>query len=200
MAPGLPEALLEVPESPRLVESTVVPSETPQVSNSCAHGGIVGFIASIAPDFATRQLVFFLAKWKSLQFERAKLNELKLFALISRIHAGKRDRYIFLQMGSQIAAVAIFSVGIPALVFFLLKSTDALKKLTPVYIRFQSPIVAFMELILSIGMFVLLFSFSARFFKRLLSIQRKLFNYEEYRRGVIHQWGKEEVSSIEAEL
>jgi hypothetical protein len=158
-------------------------------------------LLSIAPDFATRQLVFFLAKWKSLQFERAKLNELKLFALISRIHAGKRDRYIFLQMRSQIAAaVAIFSVGIPALVFFLLKSTDALKKLTPVDIRFRSPIVAFMELILSIGMFVLLFSFSARFFKRLLSIQRKLFNYEEYRRGVIHQWGKEEVSSIEAEL
>jgi hypothetical protein len=164
-------------------------------------GGIVGFIAFIAPDFATRQLVFFLAKWKSLQFERAKLNELKLFALISRLHAGKRDRYIFLRMGSQIAAaVAIFSAGIAALVFVLLESTDALKKLTPVDIRFQSLIVAFVELMLSIGTFVLLFSFSVRFFKQLLSIQRKLVNYEEYRRDVIHRWGKEEVSSIEAEL
>jgi hypothetical protein len=45
-----------------------------------------------------------------------------------------------------------------------------------------------------------LFSFSIRFFKRLRSIQRKLSSYEEYRRDVIHRWGKEEVSRIEAEL
>ena len=48
--------------------------------------GIVGFIVFIAPDFATRQLVLCLAKWKSLQLQRAKLNELKLFTLVTRLH------------------------------------------------------------------------------------------------------------------
>jgi hypothetical protein len=164
-------------------------------------GGIVGFIAFIAPDFATRQLVFCLAKWKALQFKRAKLNELKLFALISRLHAGKRDRHIFLTMSSQIVAViAIVSEGIAALVFVSLESTDAVKKLISLNIRSQSIIVAFVELILSFTRFALLFSFSIRFFKRLLSIQRKLSNYEEYRRDVIHRWGKEEVLRIEADL
>jgi hypothetical protein len=67
--------------------------------------GTVGFIAFIAPDLATHQVAYFLANWKALQFERAKLNELKLFALVSRLHAGKRDRYFFLTMSSQIVAV-----------------------------------------------------------------------------------------------
>jgi hypothetical protein len=62
----------------------------------------------IAPDFATRQSVSFLAKWRSLRRERAKLKELRLFALISRIHTHRRNRYIFVTMSSQIvAAIAI---------------------------------------------------------------------------------------------
>jgi len=165
-------------------------------------GGIVGFIAFIASDFATHQVVYFLAKWKSLKFERAKLNELKLFALVSRLHAGKRDRYIFLTMSSQIVAViAIFSAGIAVIVFVSLESTGTLKKLIPINIRFaESVTVAFVELLVSLGVFAFLFAFSADLFKRILSIQRKLSNYEEYRRDMIPRWGKEEVSKIEAEL
>ncbi len=165
-------------------------------------GGIVGFIAFTASDFATHQVVYFLARWKSLQFERAKLNELKLFALVSRLHAGKRDRYIFLTMSSQIVAViAIFSAGIAVIVFVSLESTGTLKKLIPINIRFaESVMVAFVELIVSLGVFAFLFAFSVGLFKRILSIQRKLSNYEEYRRDMIHRWGKEEVSKIEAEL
>jgi hypothetical protein len=99
-------------------------------------GGTVGFVAFIAPDLATNQVVYFVAKWKALQCERAKLNELKLFALVSRLHAGKRDRYIFLTMSSQIVAViAIFSAGISVIVFVLLESTGTLKKLIPIKIR-----------------------------------------------------------------
>jgi hypothetical protein len=64
--------------------------------------GFVGFTVFIAPDFATRSWVFCLAKWKSLQLKRARLNELNLFALITRLHAAKRDRYIFLIMSSQL--------------------------------------------------------------------------------------------------
>jgi len=165
-------------------------------------GGIVGFIAFIASDFATHQVLYFLAKWKSLKFERAKLNELKLFALVSRLHSGKRDRYIFLTMSSQIVAViAIFSAGIAVIVFVSLESTGTLKKLIPINIRFaESVMVAFVELLVSLGVFAFLFAFSAGLFKRILSIQRKLSNYEEYRRDMIRRWGKEEVSKIEAEL
>ena len=165
-------------------------------------GGIVGFIAFIAPDLATHQVMYFLAKWKSLQFERAKLNELKLFALVRRLHAGKRDRYIFLTMSSQIVAVnAIVSAGIAAIVFVSLESTAILKTVIHLNIRFaESVIVAFMELIVSFGLFAALFGCSIRLFRRLWSIRRKLSNYEEYRKDVIHRWGKEEVSKIEAEL
>ena len=165
-------------------------------------GRIVGFIASIAPDLATHQVVYFLAKWKASQFERAKLNELKLFALVRRLHAGKRDRYIFLTMSSQIVAdIAIFSAGIAVIVFISLESTGTLKRLIPINIRFaESVIVAFVELIVSVGVFAFLFAFSVGLFKRILSIQRKLSNYEEYRRDMIRRWGKEEVSKIEAEL
>ena len=165
-------------------------------------GGIVGFIAFIAPDLATHQVMYFLAKWKSLQFERAKLNELKLFALVRRLHAGKRDRYIFLTMSSQIVAVnAIVSAGIAAIVFVSLESTAILKTVIHLNIRFaESVIVAFMELIVSFGLFAALFGCSIRLFRRLWSIRRKLSNYEEYRKDVIHRWGKEEVSKIEAQL
>ena len=165
-------------------------------------GGIVGFIAFTASDFATHQVVYFLARWKSLQFERAKLNELKLFALVSRLHAGKRDRYIFLTMSSQVVAViAIFSVGIAVMVFVSLESTGILTKLISIKIGFaESVLVAFVELIVSVGVFAFLFASSVGLFKRILSIQRKLSNYEEYRRDIIHRWGKEEVSKIEAEL
>jgi hypothetical protein len=165
-------------------------------------GGTVGFVAFIAPDLATNQVVYFVAKWKALQCERAKLNELKLFALVSRLHAGKRDRYIFLTMSSQIVAViAIFSAGISVIVFVLLESTGTLKKLIPIKIRFaESVLVAFVELIVSVGVFVCLLTFSVGLFKHILSVQRKLSNYEEYRRDIIHRWGKEEVSKIEAEL
>jgi hypothetical protein len=45
-----------------------------------------------------------------------------------------------------------------------------------------------------------LFSLSIFLCKRLLSIKRKLSNYEEYRRDVIHRWGKEKVSKIETQL
>ncbi len=164
--------------------------------------GIVGFIAFIAPDFATRQWVFCLAKWQTLRFKRARLNELKLFTLVTRLHAGKRDRYIFLTMSSQIVAVnAIVSAGIAAVVFVSLESTAILKKVIHPNIGFvESVIVAFTELIVSFGLFALLFGCSIRLFRRLLSIQRKLSNYEEYRRDVIHRWGKEEVLKIEAEL
>ncbi len=105
-------------------------------------------------------------------------------------------------MSSQIVAVnAIVSAGIAAVVFVSLESTAILKKVIHPNIGFvESVIVAFTELIVSFGLFALLFGCSIRLFRRLLSIQRKLSNYEEYRRDVIHRWGKEEVLKIEAEL
>jgi hypothetical protein len=118
---------------------------------------------------------------------------------IEIVRSDKSDSYtqtgIFLTMSSQIvAAIAIVGASIAAVFFFSLVNTDALNKLIPVNIRFaQSLIAAFIELILSIGTFALLFSLSILLCKRLLSIKRKLSNYEEYRRGVIHRWGKEEV-------
>jgi hypothetical protein len=164
--------------------------------------GIVGLLAFVAPDFATRQLVFCLAKWKSLQIKRARLNDLKLFALVTRLHARKRDRYIFVIMSSQIvAAIAIVNVGIASLVCGLLESTDILTKLIHLNIRFaESVIIAFVKLMISVAVFALVVSFSIRLFQRQRSIQRKLVNYEQYRRDVIHRWGKEEVSRVEAEL
>jgi uncharacterized membrane protein YdbT with pleckstrin-like domain len=122
--------------------------------------------------------------------------------VVSRLHAGKRDRYIFLTMSSQIVAViAIFSAGISVIVFVSLESTGTLKKLIPINIRFaESVLVAFVELIVSLVVFAFLFAFCVGLFKRILSIQRKLSNYKEYRRDMIHRWGKEEVSKIEAEL
>jgi hypothetical protein len=161
--------------------------------------GFVGFTVFIAPDFATRSWVFCLAKWKSLQLKRARLNELNLFALITRLHAAKRDRYIFLIMSSQLAAaVAILGAGIAAAVFGFLESTDILKNLISFNIRFAERIIAaFLELIVSFGLFALFASLSIRLVKRISSIQRKLSNYEEYRRDVIHRWGREEVFKIE---
>src|SRR5262249_20633534 len=164
--------------------------------------GIVGLIAFTAPDFATRQCVFCLAKWNSLQLERTRLKQLKLFRLVARLHAGKRDRYIFVTMSSQIGtAIALVSAGIAALVFSFLESTGMLKTLTPLNIRFaKSVIVAFVELIVSFGVLGLFLSISVRLFRRLISVRRKLANYEEYRRDMIHRWGKEAVSKIEADL
>jgi hypothetical protein len=76
-----------------------------------------------------------------------------------------------------------------------------LKKLIPINIHSaESVLVAFVELIVSLGVFAFLFALSVGLFKRILSIQRKLSNYEKFRRDVIHRWGKEEVSKIEAEL
>src|SRR5712691_5583602 len=110
----------------------------------------------------------------------------------------------FLTMSSQVVAViAIFSVGIAVMVFvsFHFESTGILKKLIPINIRFaESVMVAFVELIVSVGVFAFLFASSVGLFKRILSIQRKLSNYEEYRRDIIHRWGKEEVSKIEARI
>ena len=51
--------------------------------------GIVGFVAFIAPEFATQQSVFLFAKWAALRTEQAKQRDLQLFALVSRLHAGK---------------------------------------------------------------------------------------------------------------
>jgi uncharacterized membrane protein len=128
--------------------------------------GIVGLLAFVAPEFATRQVLFCLAKWKSSQFKGAKVNQLKLFALISQLHAGKRDRYIFLTMSAQVAAVmAIVGAGIAVLVFVLLERNDALKKLIPLNISFvQSLIIAFIEFIISLATFAFLATFSIRFF------------------------------------
>jgi hypothetical protein len=96
---------------------------------------------------------------------------------------------------------AIFSAGIAVTVFNSLESTGTLKRLIPINIRFaESVLVAFVELTVSVGVFAFLFASSVGLFKRILSIQRKLSNYEEYRRDIIHRWGKEEVSKIEAEL
>ena len=132
----------------------------------------------------------------------SQAKRIELFALVNRLHAGKRDRYIFLTMSSQIVAViAIFSAGIAVIVFISLESTGTLKRLIPINIRFaESVLVAFVELIVSVGVFAFLFASSVGLFKRILSIQRKLSNYEEYRRDIIHRWGKAEVSKIEAEL
>ena len=158
--------------------------------------GIVGFIVFVASDFATRTFVFFLLKWKSAQLARSKLRELSLFKLVTRLHARKRDRYIFLTMSSQIvAALAIVSAGIAAFIFVLLEHTDIAKRPFLLKSSFPSVLVAFMELIVSVGVFTLLLSFSLHLLKRLLSIRRKLANYEEYRRDIIH-----EVAKIEAEL
>src|SRR6266568_3254991 len=119
----------------------------------------------------------------------SQVNELKLFALVSRLHAGKRDRYIFLTMSSQIVAViAMFSAGIAVIVFVSLESTGILKRLIPINIRFaESVIVAFVELIVSLGVFAVLFAVSVSIFKSILSIQRKISNNEEYRRDIIHR-------------
>jgi hypothetical protein len=162
--------------------------------------GIVGFIVFVAPDFATRISVAGLIKWKSAQFASGKLKELRLFKLITRLHARKRDRYIFVTMSSQIAAaLVIVSAGIAVFAFLLLERVDTLKR-PFVKTSFLNVLAAFMELIVSVGVFAVLLSFSLHLLKRLLSIRRKLANYEEYRRDIIHRWGKEEVAKIEAEL
>jgi hypothetical protein len=164
--------------------------------------GIVGFIAFSAPDLATHQLLFCLAKWKSRRLARVKVKELNLFKLVTRLHARKRDRYIFVTMSSQIVAtLAIVSAGIGVFAFVLLERADPLKRPFLLKIGFtEDMVVAFVKLIVSLGVFALLLSFSVHLFKRLLSIQRKLSNYEEYRRDIIHRWGRDEVSQIEAEL
>jgi hypothetical protein len=98
-------------------------------------------------------------------------------------------------------AIALVSAGIAALVFSFLESTGMLKTLTPLNIGFaKSVIVAFVELIVSFGVLGLFLSISVRLFRRLISVRRKLANYEEYRRDMIHRWGKEAVSKIEADL
>jgi small basic protein len=92
-------------------------------------------------------------------------------------------------------------VSIASLVYGLLESTDILTKLIHLNIRFaESVIIAFVKLMISVAVFALVVSFSIRLFQRQRSIQRKLVNYEQYRRDVIHRWGKEEVSRVEAEL
>src|SRR5213595_97074 len=80
--------------------------------------GVVGFIAFLASEFVVDKLMSFLERWKLLQNERTNGDEFRLFALISRLHAGKRDRYIFFAVRSQIAvAVAIFGAIIAVIPF-----------------------------------------------------------------------------------
>ena len=162
-------------------------------------GGIVGFLAFLAPDFATDKLMSFLERWQRLQTERAKLNELKLFALVSRIHIGKRDKYIFFTMSLRIVGiVAIFGA---LLGFLWLEGNEGLKKLIPFSIGpAGSVMVAFIALILSFGVFVFFLTTSVRLFRQLILIRTKLSNYEEYRKQLKKRWGPEEISKIEAQL
>jgi hypothetical protein len=164
--------------------------------------GIVGFIVFIAPHFVTDKLISFLERWRLLQNERIKLNELKLFALVTRLHTGKRDRYIFFTISSQIVGiVAILGAAVAVLGFLLLEGNEGLKKLIPFNIGIAgSVVVAFVEVILFLGVFAFFLTTSVRLFRRLVLIKTKLSNYEAYRKQVTKCWGKEEVSKIEAEL
>ncbi len=164
--------------------------------------GIVGFTVFIASHFATDILVSFLERWKILQIERIKRNELKLFALVSQLHTRQKDRYIFFTTRSQIVGIiAIFGVIISIASFFLLDASIELKKLAPFTIGIgRSLIVAYGEVLVSLGVFVSFLVTSIRLFKRLILIRAKLSNYEEYRRQVTKRWGREELSKIEAQL
>jgi hypothetical protein len=153
-----------------------------------AFSGVVGFIAFLASEFATDKLMSFLERWKLLQNERTKRNELRLFALISRLHAGKRDRYIFFAVRSQIAvAVAIFGAIIAVIPF-------------NVGLAGPSVLMALMEVAISFVMLVLFLTTSVRLFQKLTFIKSKLFNYEGYRKQVTKRWGKTEASKVNAEL
>jgi len=165
-------------------------------------GGIVGFLAFLAPDFATGKLMSFLERWQRLQTERAKLNELKLFALVSRIHIGKRDKYIFFTMSLRIVGiVAIFGALLAIIGFLWLEGNEGLEKLIPFSIGpAGSVMVAFIALILSFGVFVFFLTTSVRLFRQLILIRTKLSNYEEYRKQLKKRWGPEEISKIEAQL
>src|SRR5215510_11977936 len=113
--------------------------------------GIVGFIVFVAPDFATRISVFCLIKWKSAQLAQNKLRDLRLFKLVTRLHVHKRDRYIFVTMCSQIAAaMVIVSAGIAVLAYVLLERVDIFKR---AFLKssFLNVLLAFMELIVSLG-------------------------------------------------
>ena len=164
--------------------------------------GIVGFTVFIASLFATDILVSFLERWKILQIEQTKRNELKLFALVSQLHTRQKDRYIFFTTRSQIVGIiAIFGVIISIASFFLLDASIELKKLAPFTIGIgRSLIVAYGEVLVSLGVFVSFLVTSIRLFKRLILIRAKLSNYEEYRRQVTKRWGREELSKIEAQL
>ncbi len=111
--------------------------------------GIVGFTVFIASHFATDILVSFLERWKILQIERTKRNELKLFALVSQLHTRQKNRYIFFTTSSQIVGIiAIFGVIISIASFFLLDASIELKKLAPFTIGIgRSLIVAYGEVL-----------------------------------------------------
>jgi hypothetical protein len=97
-------------------------------------------------------------------------------------------------MTLQIAsATAIVSVGIAMLVFV------SLPKLCS-KVAVSAVTVGFIDVIIGLGLFALLCAPSLRLFRRVSSIERKLSKYNEYRRDVIHRWGKEAVLNVEADL
>jgi hypothetical protein len=164
--------------------------------------GILGFTTFVAPGFVTRQVAFFLTKLNAVKLERVKRKDLKLFALITRLHAGKRDRFIFKRMVLQIAAsISIAGASAAFVLFIAFETTGIIRKLLSLDTgAVKSVLVAFIQLSVSFGVFTLAFGFSVRLLRQLLSIQRKLSNYEEYRRDIIHRWGKDEVANIETEF
>ena len=164
--------------------------------------GIVGFVVFFASHFVTDKVTFLIERWKKLQTKRAELNELKLFTLVTRLHTGKRDRYIFFAMRIQIAGIiAIFGSCIAVLGFLLFEGTDGLRKLTPFNFGFAGPIiVAFVAVTLFLGVFILFLLTSVRLFRQLGLIKTTLSNYSEYRKQVTKRLGKEEVAKIEAQL
>ena len=105
-------------------------------------------------------------------------------------------------MNLQIAvAVAMGGAVFAAVLFTLLDSTEAIKRLFSFKNRFAETVIfAFIPLSLSFGVFALVLVLAVRLFKRLFSVRKKLSNYEQYRRDIIHRWGKDEVARDEAKL
>jgi hypothetical protein len=99
--------------------------------------------------------LFILSRWKALKIEWTKRRDLRQFAQVSQLHVGKRDRHIFRRMNLQIAvAVAMGGAVFAAVLFTLLDSTEAIKRLFSFKNRFAETVIfAFIPLSLSFGVF-----------------------------------------------
>src|SRR5947208_10299892 len=83
-------------------------------------GGVIGFLGSVAANLLTGKIVSLFERQRGLMDERSKDRAMRFYSMVTRLHDGRRDRYVFFILSSMTTVVsAIFGVVTLAMAILL---------------------------------------------------------------------------------